>query len=309
MKILITGANGFIGRHVVYEALDAGHKVVAVSRQPPLTNLASLDIDNPHLQFEQCDLAYPEKLLDILADCDAVIHLAASVSGSNQYQQTLDTTQNLLTAMDTCDVKRLVLISSISIINYIDPDPQSTIDENTPLCKNDHAMGEYARMKRDQEKLCRQWRTVQKQLVVIRPGLVYDDNNLSDVHAGFFKKGIGIAATHHGLVPLSEVKKTAEYIISATTKTQISNETFHLVDIPSLSQQEYLELLKHKGQIRFYLPLNWNNYSFLGHLVRKVLQLAKKATSTPDSFRENSIAARQKPFKFSAAKAGILLKD
>ena len=127
------------------------------------------------------------------------------MSGPNQYEETLDITRSLLAAMDLAGVKRLIAISSISVLDYMNQAPSSVIDEATPLCQDDLALGNYARMKRDQELLCKDWKTGDKQLVILRPGLVYSETNLSEAHAGFIKKGLGLSAKHQGQVPLVHV--------------------------------------------------------------------------------------------------------
>ncbi len=311
MKIAITGASGFIGQHVVSEALSQGHSVVAISRQPKqeLAAALALTADISALRITQCDLMDTQKLSQALNNCDAVIHLAASLHGKNPYQETLNSTKSLLESIQQSAINRLIAISSISVLDYIKPVPLTVIDEKTPLCTDDINLGEYARMKRDQEMLYRDWQaTTNKQLATIRPGIVYSDDILSNAHAGYIKKGIGLVAMHEGDVPLIEVKQLSKQILSITTNHTISNEVFHLLGKPPVSQEDYLQQLKQQGQLRFYLPLPWRAYTLVASIIRKVLTITKKAHKIPDSFRKNSVAARQKPFRFNSAKADNLTR-
>ena len=74
MKVMVTGATGFVGRHVVNELLRQGHTVVAIAR----------DISRAHkmswfdrVEFVQCDLQHSfEKLFEPVFLPDAIIHLA-----------------------------------------------------------------------------------------------------------------------------------------------------------------------------------------------------------------------------------------
>lgn len=69
MRIAVTGATGFLGRHLVPAALRAGHQVRALVRYgkaPP-----------PGAEVVQGELGYPEALRELVRRADAVIHLAA----------------------------------------------------------------------------------------------------------------------------------------------------------------------------------------------------------------------------------------
>lgn len=76
--VLVTGANGFLGRHVVAELLRRGHAVRALVRsvsQPedaPLPALASLPVE-----LYEGDLLRPATVAGCVAGCSAVIHAAA----------------------------------------------------------------------------------------------------------------------------------------------------------------------------------------------------------------------------------------
>jgi nucleoside-diphosphate-sugar epimerase len=271
-------------------------------------------INTANLDVKECDLKDKHALNDPIKDCDVVIHLAASmgssiVDGQTQYQQTLKITEHLLEAINTSNIKTLVLVSSISVLDYAKQAPYSNIDENTPLCENDTNLGDYARMKRDQELLCRQWQLqTGKQLIIIRPGLVYSDTELSDSHAGFIKKGIGIAVLHKGQVPLISVVDVAEKIIGVLNQTFDSNALFHLIAQAPVLQADYLKRLKQLGKLRFYVLIPWKIYLLIASIILWIFIKANKQDKIPDSVRANSVAARQKPFFFSAKKIDSILK-
>jgi uncharacterized protein YbjT (DUF2867 family) len=70
MLILVTGATGFVGSHLVVALRAAGHTVRGATRAPDAARARS-----PELDWVQLDVARPETLGPALAGCDAAIYL------------------------------------------------------------------------------------------------------------------------------------------------------------------------------------------------------------------------------------------
>ena len=71
MNVLVTGASGFIGRHLVDDLINHGHYVKALTRQ------SSLKIKGAKVVFG--DITKPEQFLSSLENVEAVLHNAAYV--------------------------------------------------------------------------------------------------------------------------------------------------------------------------------------------------------------------------------------
>jgi len=79
LKILIYGATGKIGHHVVDEALNRGHFVTAVSRDPSrITQI------HDNLSVAQGDILDPESVASLVADQDVVIVSVRGVVGKSK---------------------------------------------------------------------------------------------------------------------------------------------------------------------------------------------------------------------------------
>ena len=73
--IVVTGASGFIGRHVVKLYLEAAWSVVALTRRADSLN----DMCHSALEVVTWDLAEARKRLNVLYDADVLCHLAAYI--------------------------------------------------------------------------------------------------------------------------------------------------------------------------------------------------------------------------------------
>lgn len=107
---LITGATGFLGRHLVRELLDRGDQVRALVRQPPVEALPAA------AEIRTGDVLAPATLEPAIEGCDGVFHLAGRVmrEGSRDavYRLHVDGTAHMLRAMHATGVRRMVLAST-----------------------------------------------------------------------------------------------------------------------------------------------------------------------------------------------------
>jgi putative NADH-flavin reductase len=107
MRILVPGATGSVGQQVVEQALERGHQVVAIARNP-----AALTIEHPGLTKVSANILNAPDVVPLLEGVDAVIStvgIGASKSPTTLYSAG---TKNLLEGMRAHGVSRLVVISS-----------------------------------------------------------------------------------------------------------------------------------------------------------------------------------------------------
>jgi putative NADH-flavin reductase len=108
MKVLILGATGSIGRHLVPQALALGHEVTALVRDP-----SKLGVRHEHLRVVTGDALDPTAVDAAVRGQEAVIF---SLGRSNHRAPTTmfsDATRILIHAMETQGVRRLVCITGI----------------------------------------------------------------------------------------------------------------------------------------------------------------------------------------------------
>lgn len=115
MLVLITGANGVIGRKLI-QALESEHDLRLLSRRPPS--------DDP--RWRQVEITDLQQVLDATQGIDAVIHLAKAPGHEGDYEDDdfnahrMDTnvkgTFNVLEAAHRAGVKRVIYTSSLTVV-------------------------------------------------------------------------------------------------------------------------------------------------------------------------------------------------
>lgn len=80
-RVLLTGATGFVGRHLYPELVRAGFDVVCASRDPE-----SAGRRFPDRVFRRLDVADPESVHAALQGCDAAIYLVHAMGDGGDYE-------------------------------------------------------------------------------------------------------------------------------------------------------------------------------------------------------------------------------
>jgi putative NADH-flavin reductase len=108
-KVIVFGATGGTGRHVIQQALDKGYQVTAVVRNPE-----QLSLRHPDLKLVKGDVLLPDTFQREIARHDAVISCLgiAKIQKTTLYSVGI---QNIIKAMRDSRIKRLVCISSGAI--------------------------------------------------------------------------------------------------------------------------------------------------------------------------------------------------
>ena len=124
MKVLVTGANGYIGRHVVKSLLDLGHEVTAC-------DLRISDIDRRATVLEENLFGDVTNIFERLGSPDVCIHMAwrdGFVHNSPNHIGDLSAHYKFLTSMVDGGLKHLAVMGTMHEVGYW----EGAIDENTP---------------------------------------------------------------------------------------------------------------------------------------------------------------------------------
>jgi nucleoside-diphosphate-sugar epimerase len=194
VRVVVTGAAGFVGSHLVERLLSDGHSVVGIDSFVPYysrkTKEANLDSALRHSEysFHGLDLR-TEELLPVMAGADAVIHEAA-MPGLPKSWTDFDlylscnvlATQRVLEACRVARVSRLVLASTSSVYGL-----NAVTNENGMTAP----VSPYGVTKLSAEELCRAYaRSFGLDVVVCRYFSIYGPRQRPDMAYHIFSRAL-----------------------------------------------------------------------------------------------------------------------
>ncbi|MEL7210219.1 MAG: NAD-dependent epimerase/dehydratase family protein, partial [Actinomycetota bacterium] len=157
MRVLITGATGFVGSHTTAAALGAGHRVRVMVRDADKAArvLASHGIGPEDVEVAVADMTDREAVSAAVAGCEAVIHTAAQIGVSAEVQAGHDTEVNahgLRVVLEAAEAGRCDPVVHTSSTSAYWPVAGERLRPDSPLGSLD---GAYCRSKRACEALIR----------------------------------------------------------------------------------------------------------------------------------------------------------
>jgi uncharacterized protein YbjT (DUF2867 family) len=125
--ILVTGANGFVGSHMLPALIDAEHRVLALVRDDAGAAQVAARLTPSQweaVEIRRGDVTRPETLSGVLAGADAVLHLAAVArdwdGGATLRLVNTEGTRNVLAAAAVSGVRRFVHLGALGVIDDAD---------------------------------------------------------------------------------------------------------------------------------------------------------------------------------------------
>jgi nucleoside-diphosphate-sugar epimerase len=305
MKLLITGAGGFLGRFVVASAISRGHHVRAMIR--PASRQADISWeDHRQVEIVRGDLRARGSFDAMLEGVDAVIHLAASKSGDiyEQFGGSVIATENLLAAMVRTGVAHMVLVSSFSVYEYLGRWEWSQLDETSPLATHPGDRDEYCQTKLEQERIVREhFQTNQGRCVILRPGVIYGKDNLWTARLGIqVNSRWWIRTGTFAPLPLTYVENCADAVTMAAEYGGKDSElVLNIVDSETPSQRVYLNALRRRLDTKpWIIPIPWTAM----RVVARLAWLTNRfffggGAKIPGVLVPSRLHARCKPLRYS----------
>ena len=230
MKTLVTGATGFIGRHLVKALHEKGREIKCLVRKTSQTSF----LEQLGAELVYGDLEDKESLKRALRGIDIIYHAAGEIFAlevENYYKVNVSGVKNLLEACSNGSAKKFIHFSSSSATG---PNPARDIPvkEDSPCCP----ITPYGKSKLDGEKTIKE---LSKQYnvptIIIRPPLVYGPGVskssrvlmfLNLIHKGLFR----IIGDGYNLVSLCYIDSLIQGLLLAESAPQAEGQIYFLAD-------------------------------------------------------------------------------
>jgi nucleoside-diphosphate-sugar epimerase len=278
MKILVTGATGFVGKALINSLIGTDHEIIALVREQSLflpQQVTQIVAGNLKL-WSVKNSVFHYMMNEILESVDVVIHLAARVhvmdDSSNDplsefSVQNTDATLVLATMSLDAGVNRFVYLSSIGVNGNITNQPFS--EQETPAPHNDYSISKYEA----EDSLLLLANNSTLDVVIIRPPLVYGPyapGNFSSLMK-WLNKGIPLPlGAVHNQRSLIALDNLVSFITHCIYHPDAANEVFLISDGQDVSTTELLQkVAKALNKKSRLIPLPVSLMAFAAKLICK----------------------------------------
>ena len=256
-RILVTGANGFLGRVLVNRLrTEIREPLRLLVRRPP----ASAPPDD--LQLVYGDLGNPAVVDRAMEGIETVFHVGAAMKGGNfEYQSgTIWGTRNVIDACERHRVRRLVYVSSLSVLDHAGHRAGDTVNESAPYEPYPEQRGLYTQTKLEAERMVLEAAAAGRiHAVVLRPGQIYGPGAEKVPPSGTIAisgRWLVVGSGNHH-VPLVYVDNVVDALLLAAEDNLPNGAIFQLVDPQGLTQRVYINYARRSRKVRVSYVAPW----------------------------------------------------
>lgn len=252
-KVLITGASGFVGYHLIAQAIAAGYTVVAaVRRSSAVDHLKAFDITYTHLNYADVD-ALRKNILD--HGYDYIIHASGTTKAKTLADYNLvnaEYSRNLALASIGTPVKKFVFVSSLAAIG-----PLTNVEGFITTSQSPMPVTSYGASKLQAEQYLKAIDGLP--LLVIRPTAVYGPRE-KDIFILFTSINKGLEpyiGRFDQQLSFVYVKDLAAVIILALAST-LTHQSYNISDGQGYDRYaltNYAKAQLSKKTFKFHIPL------------------------------------------------------
>ncbi len=236
-KVLVTGATGLVGRHVIRKLLSRGYRVYGLIRETSDDSI----LGGLGVHPVRGDLRRPETLIRATAGMDGVIHAAAKVGdwGARRqfYQLNVEGAEALLQGALRHGVARFVHVSSVAVSGRTE---KRTIYEEEPAHPAGHP---YVDTKILAEQKVRQFGNRGLGISIVRPATIYgegDRNFLPRLRMLIERRMPLVVGSGEQLANLVYVENVADLLLLLLEKERARGEAFHCLDRDLITWNELI---------------------------------------------------------------------
>ncbi len=246
-RILVTGAGGFLGRALVARLKESGEPLRLLLRRPP----ADMPDDDIHRVYG--DLGNPEAVDRAVHGVDVVYHVGAAMRGGNfEFSSgTIWGTRNVIDACERHGVKKLVYVSSMSVLDHAGHPRGEPVNESSPYEPHPDQRGLYTQTKLEAERMVLEAAAQNRiHAVLLRPGQIYGPG-AEKIPPGGTLAIAGrwlVVGSGDRYVPFVYVDNVVDAMLLAAEKDLPNGSIFQIVDSGGVRQNEYIEWVRTSGR-------------------------------------------------------------
>jgi predicted dehydrogenase/nucleoside-diphosphate-sugar epimerase len=238
-KVLVTGANGLIGRHLVRRLLQEGNRVRIFVRRQPLAEF----MNDRNIEVFLGDLGDLAAVDRAVAGTEIVYHVGAAMKGGahDHERGTVCGTQNIVDSALRHHVHRLVYISSLSCLHAAVARRGDVVTEDWPVEPYATRRGAYTQAKTAAEKIVLDAvRDRHLPAVLLRPGRVFGPGMtlLTPEVARRLGNFFVILGDGTRELPLVYVEDVIDAAVLAAETSKFDGRVFHIVDRTQITQNQ-----------------------------------------------------------------------
>lgn len=307
-SVLVTGATGFIGTHLLRRLRNEGWSVRALVRpDSPRAGRARV----PGVEVRWADISDVAGVSEAAAGVDVVLHAASAVSGdwSDHRRSTIEGTGHVIRAALEHGVRRIVFLSSLAVYDLQGVRKGEVIMEDHPHHSEPARVGPYALAKIAAERaLMEAHEKYGLPVTILRPGMVVGPyGSVFFPHFGYRIGGLLflITAPRDLVLPLTYIENTVDAILAAASREEAVGQAFNVVDADEVSVEEYLHRFRQAtGGVppMIRLPRAVPYAVTAAYELAASLGLVRKGVTSRAQLKE-----KQAPVRFSGMKARQLL--
>jgi predicted dehydrogenase/nucleoside-diphosphate-sugar epimerase len=255
-KTLVTGASGFLGSALVARLLRTDESIRVLSRRP----IPGLE-GNPKVHVLLGDLGDPQAVERAVAGVELVYHVGAGMRGGTEAFEsgTVWGTKNIVAACLRHGIRRLVYVSSLSVLDHAGHKKGVLITESSALEPHPDRRGAYTQTKLIAENLVLDAiRNHNLPAVILRPGQIFGPGAEKTAPSGVIALAGRWLVMGSGRFSLNLVyiDDAVDALLAAASRPDVVGRVFHVVDPATLTQREYIDAAREYGSASrvHYLP-------------------------------------------------------
>jgi predicted dehydrogenase/nucleoside-diphosphate-sugar epimerase len=239
-KVLVTGATGFLGYHLVLALARCGAQVVALVRDK---GRVSAELDQ-HAEIVCGDLRDRPSLEAAMRGVGVIYHCAAVTNNNISWQTHQDVNiagaEAVFKAALKAGVQRVVHASSVIVYGLARPPHGDPISETSSLPDHPDRWAHYLRSKQAADRLAFDyWREARLPITVLRLGILYGPGGRSPdrglIQLGPLRLTIGSGRNQ---IPYTYVGNAVDCMLLAAISPEAIGQAYNVVDEPQVTPRD-----------------------------------------------------------------------